>query len=334
MRAMRLLIYIVLTIMAAACSGRGSRTPLLDEAERLMPSDPSAALAQLNTMDLSRMDDSATMARWALLYSEAMVATGQHAPTDTIVNIAIDYYSNHRMAGHARRASSLKALMADTCAAGHDRLAESLYLQKEREYWLYRERTEGRQRMAALLVLIAVAIGIIMWQRQRIRLQDARHSLLVGEAAALRADMLRHRKERSLADGRLAGMLAERFAMVDELCATYFESQGTKAERKAVAEKVKAHIEAIKTDSGIFAGMEQSVDLCLDGMATRLRQEWTDIRPDEYRLMIYLACGLSSRSIALLIGESVPTVYKRKSRLKERVNRAGLPHSAQFLSVF
>ena len=44
---------------------------------------------------VAEFEDSATMARWALMYSEAMVANNLAAPADTIVDIAVDYYGSH-----------------------------------------------------------------------------------------------------------------------------------------------------------------------------------------------------------------------------------------------
>lgn len=91
---MRCLLYIILLLVVTGCSYSSSTsTNGLDEAERILHSDPTAALEKLNGFDVTEFQDSASMARWALLYSEALVANRLTAPTDTIVNIAIDYYA-------------------------------------------------------------------------------------------------------------------------------------------------------------------------------------------------------------------------------------------------
>lgn len=108
---MRILLYTVILLVVAGCSYSGSQPRALDEAQRLMQSDPSAALSRLNDVDVSEFKDSATMARWALLYSEAMVVNSLSAPTDTIVNIAIDYYGRHNMTDEFHKASRLKTLI-------------------------------------------------------------------------------------------------------------------------------------------------------------------------------------------------------------------------------
>ena len=44
---------------------QGAQLQALDEAERLMQSDPGTALSALNGVDVSELNDSAVMERWA-----------------------------------------------------------------------------------------------------------------------------------------------------------------------------------------------------------------------------------------------------------------------------
>ncbi|MDE6269575.1 MAG: hypothetical protein K2M12_01805, partial [Muribaculaceae bacterium] len=108
-----------------------------------------------------------------------------------------------------------------------------------------------------------------------------------------------------------------RLALIDSLCQTYYESQGTKTERKAIADKVKSEIEAVRTDS--FSEMEKTVNDCRNNILTKVKTSYPDIKPADYQLLVYIASGLSTRTISLLLGESVDVVYKRKSRLKSRL---------------
>ena len=132
----------------------------------------------------------------------------------------------------------------------------------------------------------------------------------------------------------MAATLDNRFALIDQLCGTYYESQGASNERKALAERVKTEIEALKADEGIFGEIERAVNDCRGGMLDMLRSEIPGLKPADYRLTVYLAGHLSARTIALLTGESMDVVYKRKSRLKARIAAANPPHAGLFLSVF
>ena len=51
-------------------------------------------------------------------------------------------------------------------------------------------------------------------------------------------------------------------------------------------------------------------------------------------LLVYLASGLSTRTICLLLDESVNVIYKRKSRLKSRLKaHAGVENSG-IMAIF
>lgn len=335
---MRSLLYIVLLFVITGCSCSGSRHcgRELDEAQSLLGENPLEALERLNTLDVSVLGDSSEIARWALLYSEAMAANGIYAPTDTIPAIAFDYYSRHGDDGALERIVTARQRLDTLQPGAGERLSffSAMYLAKEKEFLLYKERTERDRFLLAGLLVITLAAGIIVWQRQRLKLRGAQCEALIAEASGLREGISREKSACSELESKLSSILAGRFNMIDELCGTYYESQGTKAERKAIAEKVKSQIDALKSDEGVFSEMERCVNDCRNGMLDSLRNEWPGIRPEEYRLLVYLACNLSNRSIALLLGESIDVVYKRKSRLKARISSLGLPNSAMFLSVF
>lgn len=313
---MRSLLHIVILLVLAGCGVSATRPAALDEARRLMTEDPGAALERLNALDLAELDDSATMAEWALLYSEALVANRLTAPNDTIVGIAIEYYGRHGRKQELRTASELKALISG--GDHRDELATALYLQKEKEFFLYKERSARELLMLAVLLVLVAAGAAMVWMRQRLRLKQAQNEALMAEASGL--------------ESKLRELLAGRFELIDSLCQTYYESQGTKAERKAVVEMVKREIEAVRTDS--FPRMEQAVNDCRGNLLDKVKECWPDIKPDDYRLLVYLAGSLSSRTISLLLGENVDVVYKRKSRLKARLKERVAPAFPAVMEVF
>lgn len=327
---MRSLFYIFITLVITCCSYSSPQLRILDEAQRLMQSDPSAALSKLNDVDVSEFHDSAVMARWALLYSEALVVNRLSAPTDTIVNIAIDYYGRHKQTDEFKKASHLKALIRSSGET--DTLATALYLQKEKEFLLYKERAKREGYMFVGLVVLLIAIGIIVWMRQRMKIQSLKNETLMAEASGFKSRMDASRSDVSRLEMKLHGLLEKRFALIDSLCQTYYESQGTKTERKAIIDKVKSEIDSVRTDS--FPEMEQAVNDCLGNILTTVKENYPDIKAEDYRLLVYLASRLSTRTISLLLGESVDVVYKRKSRLKSRLKVSVEPICPEIMTVF
>ena len=168
--------------------------------------------------------------------------------------------------------------------------------------------------------------------RQRLKLQSLKNDALMAEAYSFRSEIEASKGDVSRLESKLHGLLENRFALIDSLCQTYYETQGTKAERKAIVDKVKNEIEAVKSDS--LAKMEQTVNDCRDNLLLKVKNIYPDLKPEDYQLLVYLASGLSSRSISLLLGESVEIVYKRKSRLKSRLKEKVAPSFPEILTVF
>lgn len=327
---MRALFYIIILLVITGCSYSSAQQKALDEAQRLMDDDPAAALSKLDDIDISEIRDSATMARWALLYSEAMVINRLSVPADTIVNIAIDYYGRHRQQNEYQKASRLKSLI--TSGKADKQLATYRYIQKEKEFLLYKERARRELYMFIGLAALLVAAGIIIWLRQRMKIQSLQNEALMAEASGFRQQADAIRDDVSRLETKLRGLLENRFSLIDSLCQTYYESQGTKTERKAIIDKVKSEIESVRTDS--FPEMERAVNDCCDNLLVRVKEAYADIRPEDYRLLVYLASGLSTRTLSLLIGESVEVVYKRKSRLKSRLRESVEPVCPEIMAVF
>ena len=327
---MRWFMHIMVALIVTGCSFAGSRSMELDEAERLMLTDPTAALSKLNQIDVSAFQDSALVAKWALLYSEAMVANRLSAPTDTIVNIAIDFYGRHNLTHEFKKASSLKALLQSTESS--DALSTALYLQKEREFFIYKERARHERFMLGSLIVIILAVGIIVWMRQRMRMQNLRNEALMAEASGLRLKVSASQGDIGRLESKLHGLLENRFALIDSLCQTYYETQGTKAERKAVIDKVKSEIESVRNNS--FDEMEQAVNNCRDNILVKVKELYPDIKSEDYRLLVYIACGLSTRTVSLLMCETVDVIYKRKSRLKSRIKETVMTSCPEIMTLF
>lgn len=331
---MKHLFYAVTLIILSACSYNARPSYALDEAQALMDDNPEEAYNKLNALDISTLGDSAEIARWALLYSEALAANHLYTPSDSILKIAINYYSANDCPLELKRAVALGDSIRRLSASSPDPLLEARYIQKEKEYTVYVERLKREQAILIALVLITLTLAVILWQRQRLKLKESQNSLLMAEAAGLKEQIRRRNDDASELQCRLHELLDTRFTLIDSLCGTYYESQGTKNERKAITDKVKAEIEAVKNDPQIFADMQKAVNSCRDNILSKIKTRYSAIKPEEYRLAVYLACGLSSRAISLLLGETVDNVYKRKSRLKLRLKALQSPDSPDFMTIF
>ena len=103
--------------------------------------------------------------------------------------------------------------------------------------------------ISAAIIMLLIAVGTIVWMRQRLKIETARNDALMAEASGLKCRIDESNGDVARLESKLQGLLSNRFALIDSLCQTYYESQGTKAERKAIVDKVKYEIESVRSDA-------------------------------------------------------------------------------------
>ncbi len=99
----RLVLAVVLAVGAVGC-GREVRD-VLDVAEQQMAQRPDSSLVLLESINTERIMSRADRARHALLYAQARDKNYIDDTSDSLISIAVDYYSRHR--DYGRRFTSL-----------------------------------------------------------------------------------------------------------------------------------------------------------------------------------------------------------------------------------
>ncbi len=85
---------IILAVCLWSCGHNSSVRPILDRAEMSMESHPDSAFVALDSLDRSLLNTKELQARHALLYSQALEKVGIEVYNDSIIHIALDYYSS------------------------------------------------------------------------------------------------------------------------------------------------------------------------------------------------------------------------------------------------
>ncbi len=64
----------------------------------------------------------------------------------------------------------------------------------------------------------------------------------------------------------------------------------------------------------------------------KLRVDFPNFSNDEFQQIRYHYVGFSPKFISLLMHQKYPTIYKRRSRLKEKIESSNSLHKDDFLS--
>lgn len=149
---------------------------MLDAAEAHLETHPDSAFVALDSLDRKHLNSQELRARHALLYSIALEKCGIGMTNDSIISIAVDYYSGNgdtenaetallwreRILEHAEAISPTDTLQRQNARIIQERYADKMKLvEKRRQTWAI---------ILISLAVVALCIGII--RRYAVRLKQ------------------------------------------------------------------------------------------------------------------------------------------------------------------
>ena len=153
---------IILALCLCSCFHTSNVGKVLDQAEMYLTSAPDSAFVALDSLDRSLLNTKELQARHALLYSQALEKVGIEVYNDSIIHIALDYYSavgdreNTQKARDCLERINENASMlapSDTLKIQNARIIEERYMDK-----MTLIEKDNRIRVIVILSLLALAI--------------------------------------------------------------------------------------------------------------------------------------------------------------------------------
>ncbi len=127
-------------------------------------------------------------------------------------------------------------------------------------------------------------------------------------------------------------ILSSKFDILDQLCVTYYETQGKTYEKKRIYEKVIELIDGIRNDSDIARNLENTVNESMDRLIQRFRDDFPALKESDVQLFTLYVLGFSPRAISIMQGISINNVYTRKSNLKKSIEKSMVKNDEEYLS--
>lgn len=191
----------------------------------------------------------------------------------------------------------------------------------------------GDERVAFIVAMSFAVVAVVatyLYLSAKIRAHHEQERGMIAAVESL-SEELRLAKGQNLHIRRAVGeLMVERFGIVDELCAAYYEHQGTPREQKKICEEVKRHIKSMSDDA---ATLERHVNRYAGNVMAKFREEFPTLKDSDYKLFLYLVAGFSGKAISVFIGEKLEVVYNRKSRLKSKIRNSDSVSKDIFLEL-
>ena len=153
---------LILALCLCSCFHTSNVDKVLDQAEMYLTSAPDSAFVALDSLDRSMLNTKELQARHALLYSQALEKVGIEVYNDSIIHIALDYYTSvgdsdntQKARGCLERINENASMLApsDTLKIQNARIIEERYMDK-----MTLIEQDNRLRDIVILSLLALAI--------------------------------------------------------------------------------------------------------------------------------------------------------------------------------
>ena len=165
----------ILAFCLCSCFHTSNVGKVLDQAEMYLTSAPDSAFVALDSLDRSLLNTKELQARHALLYSQALEKVGIEVYNDSIIHIALDYYSavgdseNTQKARDCLEKINENASMlapSDTLKIQNARIIEERYMDK---MTLIEKDNRIREIVILSLLALAILVAIIRYISKKLK---------------------------------------------------------------------------------------------------------------------------------------------------------------------
>jgi len=272
-------------------------------AEACFQEAPDSALHILEHIDPADIRGKEALAEFAQLYSMALDKNYICVKSDLTIRIAKDFYRHY--------------------VEQRQRATESALRSARQRLWL----------IVALVAVSVLLVGYIAYNRRKRQQTKAQYLSTIEDIQRTNQIQLLKLENRKESDAvKMRKLIKERFGIINELAATYYERQGAN-EQKAIFNKVKALLDSYASDKKGKQEIEEVVNACYDDIMVKVRQELPELKEPELDLLRYIYAGFPLRVICVFTGDSINYTTVKKSRLKAKIANSEAPSKNRFIEL-
>ena len=200
------------------------------------------------------------------------------------------------------------------------------------------QEAELKSERMSKFIIVAIAILLVLflsiWYHLHLKAHRKEMEIKMLEAENIRHILKVTKEDASFMQQSLNQLFEQKFKSIDELCNTYYVYQGSQKERTKIYDNVIGLISNLSKDKKTIAELETFVNTYKNNLMADFRAEYPTLKDEDYLLFLYIIVDFSARAISILIGETLPVVYNRKSSLKRKIQQGESVMKERFLSEF
>ena len=109
-----------------------------------------------------------------------------------------------------------------------------------------------------------------------------------------------------------------RFSILNDIGNTFADLSGSVTDQKLLYKEVKEIISRFENPKTLTE-LEEIINRYKNNLMQKFRDDFPSLSNDEYQQVCYHYAGFSPKFISLLMHQKFPTIYKRRTRIKEKI---------------
>ena len=214
----------------------------------------------------------------------------------------------------------------------YQRMLENSVAVAQRDY-LFASRARARESLArrttlwilSLFIIVLASAALYFQRKQRKAEQEA----MLADLTLLREDLSRMSRTENQLHQSVGNLLNKELYIINELSEAYLAGKMTNPMQSA--QEIEKHVQHLTSDRAYAAGLIQAVNLQLDNIIDRMKEQIPSLSPDELEFSALLFSGLSTGAIRILLSETRSNIYTKKSRIKAKIQASAASDKEEFL---
>ena len=122
-----------------------------------------------------------------------------------------------------------------------------------------------------------------------------------------------------------------RFSILNDIGNTFADLSGSITDQKLLYKEVKEIISRFENPKTLTE-LEQIINRYKNNLMQKFREDFPSLSNDEYQQVCYHYAGFSPKFISLLMHQKYPTIYKRRTRIKEKIMASDSAHKEELIA--
>lgn len=171
--------------------------------------------------------------------------------------------------------------------------------------------------LSAIVILVLVVIAIVLYARYRYIKQSRSIAHYINVIAELRESIksVDFSQQPTLQN-------SDDFAELNRLCEIYYQYGKTPHVSKKIADTVIKNIESLRSDEARLKSLENIINIRNNNILTEIVESCPKLNPKEYRYIVYLLLGFTSRSIAVLLEMDTEAISRLKYKVRMKLSES------------